>query len=516
MPVCLWRGLGASGHGRGNLFPVASATTPFAIGGTGISGKLSQHFCGVIGEYGADSSFPGAQFASFVDDSGNPIPGAPALVPWLNQGTANFVGFTLANTQSPSSPALTVTAMIAYAGTGSYASYNSSTGLVTFTLSTNPGFIPGSEFTVASMSPSGFNQTYVAVAGTLGTTVVGNPLTGPLGTPQANNPGASTGSGGSLVSVIMPNTQVLGTSGNTVIDPYGTFGGTGTGGVGTYGLTANQATFTFTGSISGTTLTLTSTPAPLLAPGQSLTSSTGGGFSATHIVALLTGAGPSGSTYQVDVSQTATAGTITAAGALFSSGTPGTLFAAPIFYQTLAPSASLPGTVTARTEAVVGDFINNIGGSTSATLPNNHSNWGGSLANVAMLWGQFPTTTGNVPSTTALASLCKKTTGIQAFASANGLTVHSLYRLNDLGIWADSSAAQFTGTITGASWAAQRRSTYPRPSRARQRHCRTRRPSQASASRAVHRLAQRPLPDLDRRIPCLLAQGPQPIWRQPR
>ena len=77
----------------------------------------------------------------------------------------------------------------------------------------------------------------------------------------------------------MPNMQVLGTSGTSVIDPYGTFGGTGTGGVGTYGLTANQATFTFTGSISGTTLTLTSTPAPLLAPGQSLTSSTGGGFS---------------------------------------------------------------------------------------------------------------------------------------------------------------------------------------------------------------------------------------------
>ena len=249
----------------------------------------------------------------------------------------------------------------------------------------------------------------------------------------------------------MPNMQVLGTSGTSVIDPYGTFGGTGTGGVGTYGLTANQATFTFTGSISGTTLTLTSTPAPLLAPGQSLTSSTGGGFSATHIVALLTGAGASGSTYSVDVSQTAAAGTISAAGALYSSGTPGTLFAAPLFYQTLAPSATLPGAVTPRTQAVVGDFINNIGGATSATAPNNHSGWGGSLANVAMLWGQFPQSTGGAPSTSALASLCKKTTDIQAFASANGLTVHSLYRLNDLGIWADSSAAQFTGTITGAS-----------------------------------------------------------------
>ena len=86
MPSVSGEGLALQGTGGAISFPVASATTPFAIGGTGISGKLSQHFCGVIGEYGAESSFPGAQFASFVDDSGNPIPGAPALVPWLNQG----------------------------------------------------------------------------------------------------------------------------------------------------------------------------------------------------------------------------------------------------------------------------------------------------------------------------------------------------------------------------------------------------------------------------------------------
>ena len=91
MPVCLWRGLGASGHGRGNLVSSRLRDNAVRLGGTGITGKLSQHFCGIIGEYGADSSFPGAQFASFVDDNGNPIPGAPALVPWLNQGTANFV-----------------------------------------------------------------------------------------------------------------------------------------------------------------------------------------------------------------------------------------------------------------------------------------------------------------------------------------------------------------------------------------------------------------------------------------
>ena len=123
---------------------------------------------------------------------GNPLPGAPALVPWLNQGTANWTGFITAR-QSPSSPSLTVTAMTSY--TISAATYTAASGItpaeVTFTVSTNPGFIPGSEFTVSGMAPGGYNQTYVAVAGTSGTTIVGNPLSGPVGVPQPlSNPGS--------------------------------------------------------------------------------------------------------------------------------------------------------------------------------------------------------------------------------------------------------------------------------------------------------------------------------------
>ena len=67
-----------------------------------------------------------------------------------------------------------------------------------------------------------------------------------------------------------------------------------------------------------------------------------------------------------------------------------------------------------------------------------------------MLWVPSRKVPAARQSTTALASLCKKTTDIEDFAAANSLTVHSLYRLNDLGIWGDSSAASFQGYITGS------------------------------------------------------------------
>ena len=444
-------GTALSGTTAAITMPAISTTTPFqAAGGqTGITTHNAQHFCGIIGENGADSPFPGAPFASFVDEKGNPLPGAPALVPWLNQGTVNFTGYTLANTQSPASPALTVTAMNPYTITA--ATYSGTTGYVTFTTSTSPGFIPGSEFTVSGISPSGYNQTYVAVAGTSGTTVVGNPLSGPVGTPLAIAAPAAYSSGGSMVSVITPGMQVLGETAGEVISPYGTFGGTGSGGVGTYGLVGNQSTFTFTGSISGTTLTLGSTPAPLLVVGQALTSSTGGSLTPTTITGLLTGSGSSGSTYSIANSQTVASGTITASGAIGSSGSPVTIFAYPSFYYSAVPSTVPAGGVTtARTQSNLGDFFSIIAANL-ITTGTYHSGWGGALGNLAMLYGVFPQTTGAMPSTSALAFLCKKTTTIPAFAAANGLTVHSYYPLNDTGIWADAGGAQFTGSISGTA-----------------------------------------------------------------
>ena len=60
--------------------------------------------------------------------------------------------------------------------------------------SNNPGLIPGSEFTVSGYTPSSVNGTYIAVAGTSATSVIGNQLTGPMGIPQVlANPGSITG-----------------------------------------------------------------------------------------------------------------------------------------------------------------------------------------------------------------------------------------------------------------------------------------------------------------------------------
>ena len=425
-----------------NAIPI-SVTNPYGFGVTGITMNNGQHFCGIVGEYGQDSGFTGSQFASFVDDKGNPFPGAPALVPWLNQGTANFTGYVVPGAQSPSSPALTVTAMNPYTITSW--SYSATTGFVTFTMDPTAGltgFIPGSEFTVSGSS--GGNQTYVAVAGTGGTTVVGNPLSGPVGTPQANNPGAS-GTGGTMVSVIMPNMDVLGTTsitvGGSVIAPYGTFGGTGTGGVGTYALTVNPGTSTFTAKIdngsgaAGTTLTMSGGVAPPLVVGSAFTGS--GVTAGTIVTAVL-----STSTFTVNNSQLVTSETMTNAGTIGSSGAPVTLFAFPNHYfsavASITATAPYGGVTTARTQGTLGDVWSFIG-STGTGVGQGRQGWGGALANVSMLWGAFPQATGGAPDTAKLAALCKKTPGndLQSFAAANGLTVHSLYRLNDPGIWAD-------------------------------------------------------------------------------
>ena len=95
---------------------------------------------------------------------------------------------------------------------------------------------------------------------------------------------------------------------------------------------------------------------------------------------------------------------------------------------------------TPRTQGTIGNFITNLG-----------SNFGGSLGNFATLWGKIPTQTGGAPAQADLASICKKQTDIADYAAANGITVHALHRLNDLGIWGDSSVADFTGSIAGTA-----------------------------------------------------------------
>jgi hypothetical protein len=440
------------GTGGSITLPAISTTNPYGSNmATGITTQNGQHFCGIVGEYGADSPFPGAQFVAMVDRNGNSLPGSPALVPWLNQGAVTFTGYTVAGTQSPSTPALNVTAM--QSTNVSTASYSGGTGYVTFTMASSPNLVPGSEFTVSGVSPSGYNQTYVAVAGTSGTNVVGNPLSGPVGTPQAIAAPSSYVSGGSMVGVIMPGMQVFGDTGSAVISPFGTFGGTGTGGTGSYALVANQTTYTFTASFSGKTMTVTGTPGAQLAIGEALTASTGTGtFVGTTITGYGTGTGGAG-TYTVANSQTVTSGTVTAAGTIGSAGSTVQMFAWPAFYYSAIATASQSSTIGVlqpRLQSLIGDFAS-VFGSANNTVANTGLGWGGDLANIGMFHGVFPQTSGGAPDTTKIASLCTKATDPNTFASANSLTLRSLYRLNDPGIWADSGAAQFTGSISGTA-----------------------------------------------------------------
>ena len=90
----------------GTAGSITLGTVNIINGPTGIAVKNNQHFCAALGENGADSPFPGSQFLSMIDDHGNPLQGSPALVPYLNQGATNFIGYLTTGTQSTLGPAL--------------------------------------------------------------------------------------------------------------------------------------------------------------------------------------------------------------------------------------------------------------------------------------------------------------------------------------------------------------------------------------------------------------------------
>ncbi len=385
-PTISSTGTFGSGTGAGYTFPTLSTANPFTAlsGGTGITAKNGQHICFMIGEYGDDFGFAGAQFLSMVDEKGNPLPGSPALVQSPNMGTANFTGSTTIG-----SATLTVSAMNPYtitsaAWSNGVSGLPASLGVVTFQVSSNPGFVAGSQFTVSGMSPSSVNGTYIAMAGSNATQVIGSQITGPGGVPQAYaNPGPiTTGSTPQLVSVIFPGMVVLGSTAagsiapaGSIILPYGTASTTGTRGVGTYQLSASQT---------------------------------------------------------VNIS--------------------GVIFAYSAFYYTAAVSTNpAGGAATARPSTTPGDFTNVLGAANPAVSGSLHTSWGGALGNFAMLNGVVPSQSGGAPSTSDLASICTKTTDIQAYAAAKGLKVQSLYRMNDLGIFSDSSYGTIKGYLSGAS-----------------------------------------------------------------
>ena len=114
------------------------------------------------------------------------------------------------------------------------------------------------------------------------------------------------------VSAVASGTIAVGdiVSHSSIIQPALISGlGTGTGGTGTYTLTYTGSTSSFTGSISGTTLTVTAISAGSIIEGQVLTgnSATAG----TTVTAQLTGTTGGIGTYTVSISQTRTSGSFT-------------------------------------------------------------------------------------------------------------------------------------------------------------------------------------------------------------
>ena len=235
---------GSALGGTGASFTLQTQNSNPFSGQTGITTHNNQKMCMLVGEAGDDSSFPGGQYMMMVDDKGNSLPGSPVQIPYPNQGIASFTGYTVTTGQ----PALIVTATNPF--TISSASYSATTGYVTFTMASAPSYVGGSEFTVSGMNSTGasINLTYIAVnpsglstsAQQASRTIVGNPLSGPGGTPLAiTSPGTIT-TGGSplLVSVILPGMTILGSAPSTSVAPY--ISGGGTGGTGNYNLVSNQ------------------------------------------------------------------------------------------------------------------------------------------------------------------------------------------------------------------------------------------------------------------------------------
>jgi len=112
------------------------------------------------------------------------------------------------------------------------------------------------------------------------------------------------------------------------------------------------------------------------------------------------------------------------------------------------PLAGSPAVSTASnasfftTQAAVGDIFNTVGSAYPA--PGAYANgYGGQLGPVAMVWGVYPVDANGAPSAAVLSQLCTGQLDIALWSQAQGYTVHSLYRLNDAGVWADTSGSGF-------------------------------------------------------------------------
>jgi hypothetical protein len=100
--------------GAGGTILFSSIDNYSSLQGTGITTKGNQKFCGVEGEYGADSPTPGVQFVRILDaKTGLDLVGSPAIPSNLNQGASNVTGYVTNTAQNTTA---TFTASITAAG----------------------------------------------------------------------------------------------------------------------------------------------------------------------------------------------------------------------------------------------------------------------------------------------------------------------------------------------------------------------------------------------------------------
>ena len=301
------------------------------------------------------------------------------------------------------------------------------------------------------------NQGNTAFTGTITTGLTGSITTLTVTSMQNIAPSAAawdSGRGGEVVLTYAPGaTTATPLVVGTVITASGftTTTGSFSGQYAVIGANTSTATITVIG-LQGVAIPATGTFTGLgtfygnIQPGMSIVEGSGGSTVLTTATDILpygtsggTGTGGTG-TYLLSTTQSGSVGSQlmnAANGFTYSSGSYG--------FGTTAP--------VARTQAQVGDYWNIIGGLKSTNPGLNSPGWGGSLANIADVWGVFPNS-GGTPSTASLASLCTKQQELHSFVAGLTVpgTVHSLYRLNDPGRSADSSVWEGTGTISGTTF----------------------------------------------------------------
>ena len=119
---------------------------------TGVTTKNSQHFCAILGEYGADSAFPGAQFFSASTTRARACGRARARSV-AESGHGEFHRLRHCRRAIAVQPGADRDGDELLFDYATHPPTSRHAGFVTFTTTVNPGFIPGSEFTVSGVSP---------------------------------------------------------------------------------------------------------------------------------------------------------------------------------------------------------------------------------------------------------------------------------------------------------------------------------------------------------------------------